>query len=55
MPVSEKSPEKGVAAVAAENTAGGVGVLGVSSEGRGVEGRSTKGVGVVGITEQRRA
>jgi hypothetical protein len=37
-----------------ENTAGGVGLSGVSEKGRGVEGRSTDGVGVVGISENYR-
>ncbi len=49
-----KSTIKEEPAVRGENTASGVGLSGVSEEGRGVEGRSTKGVGVVGVSEDYR-
>lgn len=54
MAISEQSAERNVPAVKAENSAGGVGVSGVSADGRGVEGRSGKGVGVVGISADYR-
>lgn len=54
MAISENSTSQSVPAVRAENTAGGVGVSGVSSTGRGVEGSSVKGVGVVGLSQDYR-
>lgn len=54
MGFAQDSDDKGVPAVKAENTAGGVGVSGASAEGRGIEGTSRKGVGVVGISEDYR-
>jgi hypothetical protein len=49
-----KSAIKEEPAVRGENTAGGIGLSGISEQGRGVEGRSTKGVGVVGLSEDYR-
>lgn len=53
MAISESSDDRSTPAVRGTHTAGGVGVVGASEDYRGVEGRSTKGSGVVGVGEYR--